>query len=129
MVDVHAAILAFLEDDATLVAAAPGGIFAARDVPPPGYKPDDGAAITFRVRGGTPDYDDATLMPSVQFKCYGASELAAWTCYRTLYDTLHNGVSATIARGISEVLGQPLEEPDTDWPFVLAFFRVLIRQS
>lgn len=127
MVDVHAVVRAFLLADVTLAALVGSRVYAGRDVPPPGYKPDDGAAITFRTRGGGPDYDDAMVNASLQFKCYGASELAAWTCYRTLYDALHNGHNDSLAHARCEILGTLLEEPETEWMFVLGFFQVVVR--
>ena len=128
MIDPNAKVLALLEADTTLVALVGSRIYAGRDVPREGYNPDDGSAICFRVRGGMGfDLEDAILTPSFQFKCYGASEIAAMTCYRTLVDALHNGHSADVLRGIQESVGQILEEPGTEWPFVLAFFTVHIR--
>jgi len=129
LVDPHIVILGFLADDETLVALTSSRIYAGRDVPPVGYKPSDGACVVFRVRGGGPDYDDALLNPSVQFKCYSEDEVAAFAVYQALYDRLHNGYSATILHAESEVLGQLLEEPDTEWRFVLAYFLVQIKQS
>jgi len=129
LVDPHTTIRTFLAADATLTALTSTRIYAGRDVPPKGYKPSDGACVVFRVRGGAPDYDDALLNPSVQFKVYGEDEVAAFAVYQALYDRLHNGYSATILHAESEVLGQLLEEPDTEWRFVLAYFLVQIKQS
>lgn len=128
MIDANAKIREFLVADVPLVNLCGTRIYAGRDVPPEGYNPADGDAITFKIRGGSPDYDDALLSPSVQFKCYGATELAAMACYRALYDALHNGTGATVLHGESEILGQALEEPDTQWTFVLAYFTVMLRQ-
>ena len=128
MIDPNAKVLALLEADTTLVALVGSRIYAGRDVPREGYDPADGSAITFRVRGGLGfDLEDATLTPSFQFKCYGDSEINAMTCYRALVDALHNGYSADVLRGIQESVGQLLEEPGTEWPFVLAFFTVHMR--
>jgi hypothetical protein len=128
MIDPNAKVLTLLEADTPLVTLCGNRIYAGRDVPPPGYNPDDGSAITFRVRGGLGfDEEDAILTPSFQFKCYGSTELNAMTCYRTLVDALHNGSSADVLRGIQESVGQLLEEPSTEWPFVLVFFTVWTR--
>lgn len=134
MIDVNAKVLTLLEADATLVTLCGNRIYAGRDVPPPGYQPsDDGTnnpAITFRVRGGFGfDEEDAIMTPSFQFKCYGSTELNAQTCYRTLVDALHNGSSADVLRGKLESPGQLLEEPGTEWPFVLCFYTVHIRAA
>jgi hypothetical protein len=130
MIDPNAKVLTLLEANAPLVVLCGNRIYAGRDVPPPGYKPADGSAITFRIRGGPGfDEEDALLTPSFQFKCYGASEIAAQTCYRALVDALHNGYTVDVLRGIQESVGQLLEEPGTEWPFVLVFFTVWIRTA
>ena len=128
MIEPQTIIQAFLAADSGLSALTSSRIYAGRDVPPKGYDPADGAAVAFRVRGGFHDYDDALLVPSVQFKCYGASEVAAYACYRALVDALHNGYSATILHGEEETIGQSLEETGTEWRFVLCHFMVHIRQ-
>ena len=130
MIDANAKVLTLLEANGALVALTGSRIYAGRDVPPPGYNPGDGSAITFRVRGGPGfDEEDAILTPSFQFKCYGADEIKAMTCYRALVDALHNGYTADVLRGIQESVGQLLEEPSTEWPFVLVFFTVWIRTA
>jgi len=103
-------------------------IYAGRDVPPAGYKPGDGNCITFKVRGGGADYDDALLNPSVQFKCYSTDEVGAYALYRVLYDHLQNAKSSQILHAESETFGQILEEPETEWYFVLAYFTIMIRR-
>lgn len=129
MIDPHTVIRDYLLLDADLVGLVGNRVYAGRDVPPVGYAPGDGPCVTFRVRGGEPDYDDALLNPSVQFKCYAPDEPSSYEVYRALYDHLHNGQAAGIAHAESEVLGQLLEEPETDWHFVLAYFRVMLRKS
>ena len=130
MIDPNAKVLALLEANVALVALCGSRIYAGRDVPREGYTPGDGSAICFRIRGGIGfDLENAILTPSFQFKCYGSTELAAMTCYRTLVDALHDGHSADVLRGIQESVGQLLEEPSTEWPFVLAFFTVHIRAA
>ncbi len=128
MIDVETAIRDFLKVRPEITQYTGARIYAGRDVPPVGYSlPDNGACIVFRTRGGTPDYDDALLNPSVQFKCYGASEYLAMQVYRALYDVLHGGYDANILHAEAEVLGQSLEEPETQWPFVLTYFTVMVR--
>jgi NADPH:quinone reductase-like Zn-dependent oxidoreductase len=134
MIDVHSAILTVLEADAPLVALVNTRVFAGRDVPPPRTTPGGGACLTFKVRGGAGayrgrDYEDALIVPSVQFKSYAASELAAYTVYRALVDALHNGHDGTVLHAEEAGVGQPLEEPDTEWRFVLSFFDVMVRSA
>ena len=40
-------------------------------MPPVGYKPTDGGAIVFKIRGGIPLYAGGFVGASVQMKCYG----------------------------------------------------------
>lgn len=130
MVDVEKAIRDYLKIRPELTQYTEARIYAGRDVPPVGYSlPDDGPCVTFRVRGGLADYDDALANPSVQFKCYGSTEYRARQVHRALYDVLQNGHDGAILHAEAEVLGQDLEEPDTHWPFVLSYFTVMVRQE
>jgi hypothetical protein len=130
MVDVEKAIRDYLKVRPELTEYTDARIYAGRDVPPVGYSlPDDGPCVTFRVRGGLADYDDALANPSVQFKCYGSTDYVAMQVYRALYGVLHNGRNGRILHAEAEVLGQSLEEPETHWPFVLTYFTVMVRQE
>lgn len=134
MIDVQSAIRAVVVADSGLTALVNTRVFAGRDVPPTGTTPGDGACLTFKVRGGAGafrgrDYEDALIVPSVQFKCYGASELAAYQVYRALVDALHNAHDGTVLHAEETGVGQPLEEPDTEWRFVLSFFEVMVRSA
>jgi hypothetical protein len=127
VIDPHAAVLAFLEAQEGLEGVA---IHAGRDVPPEGYTPgDDGDAIVFRIRGGTFDYEDALILPSVQFKCYATDEVDAYDLYRTLHGVLQLGHDGSILNAEAETIGQLLEEPETGWRFVLAFYTVMVRNN
>lgn len=128
MADLHSQIRAYLVLSSDLTDLVGSRIYAGRNVPPVGYKPNDGDCITFLIRGGAADYDDALLNPSVQFKCYSTREIDAWALYWTVYDHLQNGTSSTILHAESETLGQILEEPGTEWYFVLAHFTIMIRR-
>lgn len=132
MIDLHRAVIDFLSVTGHEIAGmVEDRFYGGRSEPPVGYEVSDGPCVVFRVRGGGPDYDDALLIPSVQFKVYGHSEERAIEVYRALYDRLHNGHDGTILHAESEVLGQPLEEVDreTQWRYVLAFFIVMVRQD
>jgi len=130
LVDVLDVVRDFLIADTTGVYALTGNrIYAGRDVPPVGYALDDGACMTLRLRGGSMPYEDPHYNASVQVKCYGATEYAAETLYRAVYDRLHMGKSTTILHSECEILGQQLEEPGTQWFFTLAYFLVMVRNS
>jgi hypothetical protein len=128
VVDPHSVVREFLLTGAALRDLVGERIYAGRDVPVVGYKPEDGPCVAFRVRGGGPDYEDALLNPSVQFKCYAGNEVEAYAAYGALYDHLHNGHGAGILHAEIETLGELLEEPETEWHFVLTFFIIQIRQ-
>ncbi len=119
----------YLLDQPALVIRCTDRIYGGRDVPPPGYKPAHGQALVFKVRGG-PGYDeeDALLVASVQFKCYGRTEQEADALYRDLVLALHNGGNGEILHALIEGPGVSLEEPETQWPFTLCYFSVLVRQ-
>ena len=134
MIDVNAIVRAFLLTDATLKGLVESRLYAGKSVPPERYKPKDKdgnsqPCICFQIRGGSPDYDDALLKPSIQFKCYAATPLAAGALYRALVDALHNASSADILYAEQETLGADLREPATGWPFVLTHFLIMCRQS
>ena len=116
----------YLLTQAGLMALTGTRIYAEANSPPAGYKPSDGGAVCFKARGGRPDYVDVIVTPSMQFKCYGATELLANLVYAALYDALHNAQTNAIRGARCEILGTTLAEPETGWPFVLTFFRVPI---
>lgn len=126
MIDVEATLLGYLQSQAALTALTGSRIWAGRDVPPEGYHPTQGAAITFRVRGGdvVGQQAAALLRPSFQFKIYGASEVAASAAYRALFDALEGPLAYPLRAADTETLGQILREPDVGWPFVLVFWRI-----
>jgi hypothetical protein len=126
MTDVESALFDFLHSQPALYALAGERLWAQSNTPPPDYKPSDGAGIAFRARGGAPAYVDVLLHPSFQFKVYGATEETANDAYLALFDALHNGAEGLVRWAQCDVLGQTLHEPETGWPFVLAFFQVWI---
>lgn len=128
MTDVQLALRSYLVGTA-LWALCGARIYAGRDVPPPGYKPGDGPAVCFKVRGGRIDDSEALIKSSVQFKCYGQDELQAERVYRTLFDSLHVHGHATIRWAFLEVLGQPMTEPQTGWFINLSFFQVWAKRG
>lgn len=125
MIDPLALIRVFLA--AELSGTVGTRIYAGRDNPPEGYTPSDGKAIAFKARNIEPDYDDALVIFDGQFKCFGATEIDANVCYRALYDALQNGHSSTILHAETSGGGVSLEDPETGWFYVLAYFEVMLR--
>lgn len=129
MIDIPRAVREFLLQRADVRALTDERIWASRVVPPPGYKPEDGAGVAFQVRGGEPTYEDDHYFASVQFKCYGATEIAANTLYRALYDSVHGGVSRCVRHAELEGLGTTMAEPDTEWVYVLVYVTFMFREG
>ncbi len=104
-------------------------IYALRETPPQNYTLTDGAAIVYKPRGGLQDYSSVVHTVSYMFKFYDQSELDAWNLYRTFYDAVNDAhpAGSNIYQIRQETEGQPLIEPDVEWPFVLAFFEIKYR--
>ena len=84
-------------------------------------------AIAFRFTGGSTEPYLRAQQVRVAFRCYGSSHVEAMSVYRALYDRLHDTQNFIVGdvgfHGASEsVPGEPLEEPDTGWPFVFAIY-------
>lgn len=132
MVSTSEVILQFLLNQPALVAEINTRIFADRDTPPPEYQPSEGGCICFRRRGGTMDEEAAVLAPSYQFKVYGAElqtespEASAERIDRVLFDVFNFAGSHLIRGAVQETMGQPLREPDTQWAYMLTFYRVQV---
>jgi len=103
-------------------------VYIARSLPA-GYKVADGAALLAMVRGGGQAYSSQMYWPSVQFRCYAATEGEARAAGRALYDALND----TQARGVAWMrmeegtLPVLMNEPGTNWPYMLAFFTVAMQ--
>lgn len=129
MIDAHKKIRDYLITVEGLTAlTGTTRIWAGRDDPPVDYKPSDGNAVVFKARDQSPDYDDAVMIVPIQAKCYGTSEIDAMTCYRALYDALQNAATSDLLHAENEGGGQPLEELETGWNFVLGYFLVVVKQ-
>jgi hypothetical protein len=123
MVDVCAVVRTYL---AGLGAFSGVRLYAERDEPPVNYNPSQGPALVFKVRGGNLNYPSVFVMASMQFKCYGITNVVANDVYLSLINALHDARTNTILSAEVEVLGQILEEPQTLWTFVLCFFSLIL---
>ena len=132
MIDAEAEIREFLVADATLATVMDTRIYAGTDVPAVGYTPAAGPCICFKVRGGSITTQQRDLLSaSVQFKCYGATEIEANECSRALFDALDQGRGGTMRWAYAEGLGQLLQdsERDKNWWFVLMFYTCILDDS
>jgi hypothetical protein len=122
VIDAAAVVKTYLGAQSALTAVIGSRLWAERSDPIPGYTPSQGGAIAFRARGGEIDYTSQILENSWQFKCYGATEYQANQVYRALVDAFHNTHGGAMRRALLEVAGQPLEEPGSEWVYVICFF-------
>jgi hypothetical protein len=129
MVDVERLLRTWMLQQAAIVDLVDDRVYAARDVPPVGVEIADGPCVVLKTRGGMMDYADAIISPSFQVKAYGRTEQEAMQLYRALFESLQGMVNSSILHAEMEAPGQPLEEPDTHWPFVLAYWTIMFRQE
>lgn len=104
-------------------------IWAQMTYPPEGYKPSQGGAIVFKIRGGAPDYTSANLVLPWQFKSYGLSIYIASAIDRALADVLFDANGGGIISSRMEQAGQSIPEPQTDWPCILSFYETWMRSG
>ena len=108
----------------------------------PGYKPSDGSCLLFNVRSGSQDYTSGWLMPSIQFRSYGEfsqserpdeGEAAAIALDQALHeavnDTTYEIGEIAYFRMEDGTFPTLLTEPGSEWPYVLSFYRVHIRND
>ena len=96
---------------------------------PAGYTPADGPALLFAVRGGGQDYTSQVYAASVQFQAYAATPAECRALDRRLYEQLNDVKAGAILFARLEQLGQLLTEPQTDWPFVLSYYQIMVRND
>jgi hypothetical protein len=126
-VDETLAVLDFLEAQTALVTMFGARMWADVDVPKAGYKPADGPAMCFKVRGGE-DLDPVVVHdPSFQFKIYGTSAIVARNAARTLHDNFEERANKDILAVRRETMPVTLREPETGWTYALVFYSVMVR--
>lgn len=124
MIDINQRILTFLLTVSPITTlTGTQRLYPGRDIPPKEYQPQLGQALVWKVRGGQTDYSNSQLNPSVQFKSYGATEVAAMTLDRALFDAFDRPATGLFKSVQVEVLGQLIEEPQTNWISVLSFYK------
>lgn len=129
-------IVNFLKLDSGVIAlTTTARIYGGRSEPPAGYKPNDGSCIVFKRRGRrTIDESNVVLSNSYQFKCYGgganeaAQRFAADALGRAVYDALVHQSNSIIFSAQPDGGADIIEEPDTKWPYELAFYRVQLKK-
>jgi hypothetical protein len=132
MIDPHDALRAYL------IAASPlrtllGGNFVFTPEVPATYTgltmPDK--AISFRITGGLSHPYNKTQSARVAFRCWGTTSDEARDVYAALYDRL-NGQQGLVVGSVAihgadeDSPGEPLEDPDTGWPFIHTVYTVTL---
>src|SRR5512136_1592905 len=123
-IDETLAVLGLLESQAALNSYQ---FFADVEVPDASYQPADGIGICFKVRGGSDDDTNVIMDPSFQFKVYGADEVACRAAARTLHDNFEGKANKDVMAVRRETQPVTLKEPETDWTYVLVFYKVMVR--
>ena len=128
MIDIDAKLRELLGKLADVTAVFGERVYIARSLPA-GYKVADGPALLAMVRGGSQAYSSQMYWPSVQFRCYAGTEKEARLAGRALYDALND----TQARGCAWIrmeegtLPVLMNEPGSNWPYMLAFFTLAMQ--
>lgn len=122
MTDAEAILRAHLLSNAPLTALVGTRVYAAPN-PPPGYTPASGAAIVFGPRGGADSYSGATLLPSMQYRCYGPTLAIARQVSRALYEALVDQPGVGVRQSRLETFPQPLTDPETEWEYVWSAYK------
>lgn len=125
IVNAPVALLAAINSFSSTVALSSTRVWAERDTPVPGYTPADGPGICFKARDDEYDEEDAVIWVSYQFKFYGLTEMIAYDLYRTFRAEAIPYRGSLVQSIVKQGGGQSLLEPDTEWFYVLAFFRVM----
>lgn len=102
-------------------------IWAELTYPPKGYRPGDGEAIVFKNAGGGFIAENALMRNRWQFKFYGASVYPIRALYLATMDALHDTRGrGNIISSQPEGPGTMLNDPGTEWPFMLVFIETLV---
>lgn len=134
MIDTNAVLSEYLKSTGTPLYALVGArVYCPRL---PAKYANAQAAVEFMRAGGTSKLEHEEHAPRFHVKCYGGSmnDKDADTLYRALHDRLQNAhgedvASGTIMSAEEEVMGQPIEDPETKWPYVLSIWRVTMRPA
>ena len=84
-------------------------------------------AISFRLSGGASNQYLRAQRARLTVRCWAESSYEAMRVYRALYDRLHDSQNFIVGDvgfhgAFESVPGEPLEDPDTGWPFVFAVY-------
>lgn len=123
-IDPHPLISTYLAGVSQVNAVTGARIWAGEDTPPKGYEPTQGGAIVFRVRGGLEDHSAHYARPSVQFKCYAATRVLAYSLALTVKAVLDDAPIPGLPTGKVETLPNLINEVN-GWPMAVFFYEFL----
>jgi hypothetical protein len=126
VIDVEATVRDFLARVTGITDLTGQKIYASTYVPA-GYKPGDGQALLFGVRGGGQDYSSHVVRARLQFMAFGASAAECRELDRALFDGFNDVKDGDILWTRLEVPGVLLRDPETEWPYVLSFYEAMVR--
>lgn len=105
-------------------------IWAELTTPPTGYQPSDGTAIVFKATPGGFEAANTILRTRWQFKIYGPDVYAIRNLYLALMDAMHDTRGrGRISSSQPEGPGTILNDPGTEWPFMLTFITTRIKSG
>jgi len=124
MVDVESVIRTYLVGISKITAVFGSRIYAGRNLPA-GYEPRIGPAVLLAVRGGTMDYSSKVLEPSVQMRIYAETEAKARESSGKIFDGINETRSRQIiyARMEDGTIPVLMNEPVSNWPYMLAYYK------
>lgn len=138
MIDVDAAVVAWLLSSTPIVQEVGDRVYSPRLPKNLAGSQAISKSIVTCVRGGQGNRlnDIPEISPSVEFKCYGETPVAAWEVYRVVHDFLFakkrvwiSAASAYLIDASEETVGQDVIDPRTNWAFVLSFWTLKFRSS
>ena len=126
MINTSLNLQGFLAANTGVIALAADRIWANIDLPP-SYAPKDGPAVLVYPRGGTFDHTALILTESFNIQCFGLEPANAWDLYRAIVDALQYASSFlfNIKGADLEQSAVPLQDPETQWFYTLAFYQVM----
>lgn len=114
---------------ARLVATFGSRIYAGRNLPD-GLEIGDGAALLFATRGGMQEFHNQTWWASMAVRVYAATETAARSAAAAVFDEINDQQDGKLIymRMEDGTVPTVLREVDTNWPFVLMYVRIYVRE-
>ena len=127
MIDPEKTLRAYLA--ARLTGTFGSRVYAGRNLPD-GYKISDGPAVLFATRSGMQEFHSQTWWASMTLRIYAATEAAARSAAEDVFEEINDQQDGKLIymRMEDGTLPTLLRETDTNWPFVLMYVRIYVRE-